>query len=112
MITLLDKSHYPLLLAAVPIFFGLRRLFQCPIRPLKVPHLSERVLVLGATSGIGRAIALQYAERGARVCVVGRRQIKLVEVMSECGDKCLAVGGDFSNVEDMVRVRNAVEEGG
>jgi len=44
--------------------------------------------------------------------VVGRRQVKLVEVMSECGDKCLAVGGDFSNVEDMVRVRDAVEEGG
>jgi NADPH:quinone reductase-like Zn-dependent oxidoreductase len=112
MIPLLDKSHYPLLLVAVPIFFGLRRLFQCPIRPSKVPHLSERVLVLGATSGIGRAIALQYAERGARVCMVGRRQVKLDEVMSECGDRCLAVRGDFSNVEDMVRVRNAMEECG
>lgn len=112
MAPLLDRSHFSLLLAAVPILFGLQRLCQRPVRPSKVPHSSERVLILGATSGIGRVIALQYAKRGAKVCVVGRRQVKLVEVMSECGDKCLAVGGDFANVEDMIRVRNAVEEGG
>ena len=39
---------------------------------------------LGATSGISRSIARQYAERGAVVCVVGRRGALVEEVVKEC----------------------------
>jgi hypothetical protein len=51
---------------------------------------------------------------------VGRRQVLLDEVVRECNRdsvigadsvKCFGVRGDFANVEDMVRVRAAVEEG-
>jgi len=77
-------------------------------------------VILGATSGIGREIAHQYAARGARVCVVGRRQVQLDEVVLECQERAIKSGGeqsscfgiraDFADVEDMVRLRTAVED--
>jgi short-subunit dehydrogenase len=83
----------------------------------KVPKLGERVLVLGASSGIGRSIARQYAERGARVCVVGRREALVNEVVTECQnvrnsneqENILGVAADFADVDDMVRTRTIVE---
>ena len=90
----------------------------------KIPKLGERVVVLGASSGIGRSIARQYAERGARVCIVGRRESLVNEVVAECcqsvrnilsssSDKqeenIFAVAADFANVDDMIRTRTIVE---
>ena len=86
----------------------------------EVPKLGERVVVLGASSGIGRSIARQYAERGARVCIVGRREALVNEVVAECqsirdimsSDKqenVFGVAADFANVDDMIRTRTIVE---
>lgn len=107
------KSATPIALAALPLLLSLRHLLLHPARPSVIPHTSERVLILGATSGIGREIALQYAARGAKVCVVGRRQALLDEVVEECGggERCVGVRGDFGDVGDMVRVRGIVEGG-
>lgn len=70
-------------------------------------HLpGERVLILGASSGLGRSLALHYARRGARVCVVARRADKLKELESE---GCLAQVADMTVADDMVRVRAAIE---
>lgn len=107
-------SNAQLLVALISSLFGLRQITAKPTRPRKVPHRGERVLVLGATGGIGRAIAQEYASRGAKVCVVGRRQTQLDDVVRELGGadgQVMGVMGDFANVEDMVRVRAAVEEG-
>jgi NADPH:quinone reductase-like Zn-dependent oxidoreductase len=110
-------------LTAIPILFALHRLLKQPCRPSKVPRNQERVLILGASSGIGRTIAHLYAARGARVCVVARRQVQLDQVVEECKKKAglpdedtssrmvLGVVADFANVGDMVRVRTAVESG-
>jgi short-subunit dehydrogenase len=42
------------------------------------------VLVTGASSGIGAALAPLLAERGATVGIVGRREDKLAEVLERC----------------------------
>lgn len=70
----------------------------------------ERVLIVGASSGLGRSLALHYSRRGARVCVVARRADKLkdLEVEAEAGS-LLSQVADMTVVDDMVRVRGAIE---
>lgn len=57
------------------------------------------VLVTGATSGIGRATAVRFAEAGARVAAVGRNQAELATVCKEInqkGGKALAIRADVT----------------
>jgi NADP-dependent 3-hydroxy acid dehydrogenase YdfG len=45
--------------------------------------LAERIAVVtGATSGVGRAIALALAQRGARLCAVGRNPDRLAQTVA------------------------------
>lgn len=77
--------------------------------------LADRVaLVTGGGTGIGRAIALLFAEEGADVCVMGRRKEPLELVVAEIeqmGRRGIASPGDISSEEDVRRaVERAVEE--
>jgi short-subunit dehydrogenase len=49
-----------------------------------VSATTGNVLVTGASSGIGAALARQLAEKGATVGVVARRVDRLAEVLAEC----------------------------
>src|SRR3954447_22006056 len=55
-------------------------------------------LVTGGGTGIGRAVALRFAEEGARVVVNGRRIEPLEEVMA-AGRGITAVSGDIAQPE-------------
>ncbi|OBG38749.1 SDR family NAD(P)-dependent oxidoreductase [Mycobacterium sp. E3198] len=64
-------------------------------------------LVTGATSGIGRAIALQLAALGAEVVVHGRsaeRGAKTVQEIQNAGGKARFVAADLSEVDDVRRL--------
>lgn len=50
--------------------------------PVALDLAGKRVLVLGASSGIGRAVALLAAESGARVALAARRLDRLEEVVA------------------------------
>ena len=71
-------------------------------------ELSGRVaLVTGATSGIGRATALRFAEAGARTAIVGRDREALAEVAGEIkerGGEALEIKADVTIEEDAARV--------
>jgi NAD(P)-dependent dehydrogenase (short-subunit alcohol dehydrogenase family) len=56
----------------------------------------ERVLITGATSGIGRELARQLALRGWRIAVTGRRSARLLETAAwvrRAGGDCLPLEG-------------------
>jgi len=64
-------------------------------------------VVTGASSGMGRAIALLYAKEGASVVAVARRIEKLEELIEDSKDyegKIIAMQGDVSKKEDNERM--------
>jgi short-subunit dehydrogenase len=66
------------------------------------------VLVTGASSGIGRALALELAKRGAPVALLARRVEALTQLANEiesAGGKALVLPADVRNVAE---VENAV----
>ncbi|MBM4425807.1 MAG: glucose 1-dehydrogenase [Chloroflexi bacterium] len=64
-------------------------------------------IITGATSGIGKATALRFADEGADLVVTGRRSTLGKTVEAECRDKgvrCVFVEADHSKAEDCQRV--------
>lgn len=62
------------------------------------------VLVTGASSGIGRSLAISAGAAGAQVALVGRSVERLEEVQSEIGETAFAVSADLTNPAEVDRV--------
>ena len=72
--------------------------------------LEDKVaLVTGGSAGIGLGIAMHFAEEGARVFIVGRRQSQLDEAAAAIGGDAEAIQGDISNLADLDRIYATVE---
>lgn len=58
----------------------------------------RKIIVLGATSGIGREVARIYAGKGCLVGITGRRQGLLQELEEEAPDRYVAASFDISDI--------------
>jgi NAD(P)-dependent dehydrogenase (short-subunit alcohol dehydrogenase family) len=68
----------------------------------RYPH--KRILITGATSGLGEALAMQFAAAGFKVAVASRNPAKVaitVAAVNSAGGEGLAVTVDVSRVEDI-----------
>jgi len=68
----------------------------------------KTALVIGGSSGIGRAVALQLAERGAQVLVVGRNEAKLAETQAACPASVATLRADITDKAGLHAVVDAV----
>ena len=70
-------------------------------------------MVTGASSGIGKATALAFAQRGARVVVTARRADALADAVRQCeqrGAQALAVVADIADEQAAENVARQAEE--
>ena len=90
---------------------------NCSVNAINGPRVppsfqGQTVLITGASSGIGRAAALAFAWRGARLVIAARRRDLLEEVARDCrarGAECHTIVADVSKREDCIRL---VQEAG
>lgn len=74
-------------------------------------YKNKVVVISGASSGMGRDLAVLLASWGAKVAVTARRQSLLDELRAECesvGAETLAIVGDVADEASMNQLRDAV----
>lgn len=73
------------------------------------PVNQQVVVIMGASSGIGRATALRFAARGARVVVAARSQVGLASLVQEIESRGGAAIGVVAEVTDVEQVKHVAE---
>lgn len=64
--------------------------------------INKKLLVTGASSGIGRAVAIECSRMGAEIYIVGRNESRLTETLEKMdGDNHVSVQMDITNAEDL-----------
>lgn len=69
-------------------------------------------VISGASSGLGRQMALAFADRGANLVIIARREDRLLDLKREIGDrvKVLPIKCDVTVNEDIERVVSFTEK--
>lgn len=68
-------------------------------------HSQKTILLTGATSGLGRAVAQQLATPGVRLVLHGRNRERLEEVVAELADTEAAIDVVQADLSDLGQVR-------
>ena len=75
--------------------------------------MALRILITGASSGIGRAMAVQLAKEKNKIAITGRREDKLRETAEEikkAGGEALLLSGDTSEPQTVTRHYGEIRE--
>ena len=69
---------------------------------------ARSILITGASSGIGRALALEYAAAGVRLVLVGRDGARLEDVAGQCRARGAEVETGLVDVRDRLAMRDYI----
>ena len=70
----------------------------------------KNIVIIGASSGIGRCLAEIYSKEDATIVITGRREEKLKEVKEICGDKCYTITFDVTEIDSLPNTLNEIYE--
>ena len=70
----------------------------------------KKVLVTGASGGIGKAIAMQLSSSGADLCLTGRNKSELENLQKIIGGNCQIIISDLSNSEGINNLSDQAQE--
>ncbi len=70
----------------------------------------KKIIIIGATSGIGYALALEYARAGWQVGATGRRQEQLAQLQATAPDRIIIRQHDATDVNSIAILEGLVAE--
>ena len=73
---------------------------------------NKRIIIVGATSGIGKEIARIYAERGAILGLTGRRKNLLEEIQVDYPDRIFISSFDVRGKDNIPQLKSLIEKMG
>lgn len=79
---------------------------MCNMSKVNFDFTGENYVVTGASSGMGRQVALELAQAGATVLAVAKREDKLLELQAECADRIFIAPLDVCDGE---KLENAIK---
>ena len=77
-----------------------------PVKKIK----AKKVIIIGATSGIGRELALIYASKGCMVGISGRREEHLISLKEKFPDNLVIEKFDVTGKENIIHLQNLIEK--
>ena len=72
--------------------------------------MGQRILITGGASGLGRALAEAWLQKGARVAIADVQAERLQQTQTEFGEQVLALRLDVRSEEDWAAAASAVEQ--
>jgi NAD(P)-dependent dehydrogenase (short-subunit alcohol dehydrogenase family) len=70
-----------------------------------------RVVIVGASSGIGRSLAVGLGARGSTVALLARRKERLIDAAKEAGPGSLAIGCDVTDASSCATAIESAADG-
>lgn len=70
--------------------------------------MTKTIIITGASSGIGKALALHLAKSGHKIIAVGRNEPALTELSHAAPDHIIPVVADLTKSNDLTKIKNAL----
>jgi len=73
-------------------------------------HADKKIIIVGATSGIGRKLAELYAEKGNKVGITGRRNNLLIEIQQKFPENISIETFDVTGTQNISSINSLVNK--